>query len=121
MINKQIKIVLWVFILILIAIPSVNAKTYEEPTNITGFQDLFQWNDRVLENQSGIGYLLLVFMVSFLLLKGFESAQAFTGCLYLTTITAISCWTLGILSFNYIIACSVLTGLVALLIMWLNN
>ena len=116
---RKLSILIGLFLLITII--NVSAREYEEPTNISGFQDLFQWNDRVLENQSGIGYLLLVFMVSFILLKGFESAQAFTGCLYLTMITAFSCWALGILNSTYMISSIVLCGLTALLIMWFSG
>jgi len=115
------KLSILIGLLLLITIINVSAREYEEPTNISGFQDLFQWNDRVLENQSGIGYLLLVFMVSFILLKGFESAQAFTGCLYLTMITAFGCWALGILNSTYMISSIVLCALTALLIMWFSG
>ena len=118
---KLLSKIMVIICFILALTPIVESRLYEEPANISGFQDLLQWNDRVLDNNSGIGYLLLVFFVSFVLLKGFESAQAFTGCLYLTMITAFGCWALGILNSTYMISSIVLCALTALLIMWFSG
>jgi len=99
-------------------LPSITAKTYEEPKNITGFTDLFQWENRVTDYKFGIATLIMVFLVSFIVLKGFESSQAFTGCLFFTAVTAISLRVVEILNNTWTIGTIIVCALVALLIMW---
>lgn len=104
--------------MILLVLPFVSARTYEEPVNISGFQELFQWNNRVIDSNFGVGIILIVFFTSFVLLKGFQSSQALTGCLFFTMVTAIGCWSFGILNTNWVIGSILLTGLTAILIYW---
>lgn len=106
----------YIVLLMLLIVPLVNAKHYEEPTNITDFGDLFQWNNRVTNSMFGLGVLLIVFFVSFVLLKGFESSQAFTGCVFFTFLTAVTLRLIGILDTVWVIASGLIMGLIILLI-----
>ena len=115
---KKILLISFLFLLIL---PIVNARTYEQPTNITGFQELWQWNNRVIDSNFGIGIILITFFTSFILLKGFQSSQALTGSLFFTMVTAIGCWSIGILNTSWVIGSVLLTALTAILILWSGN
>jgi len=115
------KLKISIILAILLLTPIVYAREYEQPTNISGFQDLFQWNNRVVDHQFGIGILIMVFFISFVLLKAFESAQAFTGCLFFTMIVAVGCWALSILNTTWMIGSVLLCALTTLLIFWLSD
>jgi len=106
---------------VLLVLPMVSGREYKEPTNITGFQDLTQWSDEVLDYKFGIGIVLMTFFISFLLLKAFESAQALIGCLFFTAVVATGCWAIGILDTSYVISVWVLCGIPAILILWASN
>jgi uncharacterized membrane protein (DUF485 family) len=102
----------------ILALPIVLARRYEEPVNISGFVELMQWSDRVTGYMYGLGIVIMVFMISFILLKSFESKQAFTGCLFLTMVTAWGLWGLQILNVSWVIGINIICGLIVIGIMW---
>jgi uncharacterized membrane protein YiaA len=111
------RIISWI-LGVLFALPMVYAKTYEQPINITSFIDLFQWTNRVTGYYFGIGILIAVFFISFVLLKAFESKQAFVGCLFVTSIVAITLRLIDILNNTWAIGSIILCGLAILAIVW---
>ncbi len=117
--KTHFKLKISIFLVILLLTPMlVYARTYEEPKNITGFTDLFQWQNRVTDYKFGIAILLLVFIVSFVTLKGFESSQALTGCLFFTMVTAISLRIVDLLNNTWTIGSIILCAGIVLLIYW---
>lgn len=117
--RTHFKSIITILLAILILSPIlVSARTYEEPKNLTTFTDLFQWQNRVTDYKFGIAILLLVFIVSFVTLKGFESSQALVGCLFFTMVTAISLRTVDLLNNTWTIGSIILCGAIVLLISW---
>ncbi len=119
--RTHFKLKICIFLAILLLTPMIMARTYEEPKNITSFTDLAQWENRVTGYKFGIATLLLVFIVSFVSLKGFESSQALTGCLFFTMTVAIGLRIIDLLNNTWTIGTIILCAAVVLLISWSSS
>lgn len=72
--------------------------TYPNITGTSSFVDLFVYANDTLSGGFGLGIMALVFMISFIVFKNYTTERALIVSLYITTITGIFLFILGLVT-----------------------
>ena len=79
--------------------------------NVTGYVDLFTYSNEVTNNMFGLGILMIIFVVSFVVSKNLPTEKAFSMACFTTTMTSYFLAILQLVSGEIILIMTLLTAL----------
>lgn len=93
-------------------------QNYSMPSNVTSFVDMLEWSNSTVGGMYGDVILLATWFVMFMVMKKFETKQAFTTASFTTALLGVFMFIFGIVTERALFIAIVLTAFSMLWLRW---